>query len=203
MTRRYIDDLSSINNPYLEHLLYDDTVYYGVIHGIYPRSLLLKRLQDGLSIDYLDITICPSGRSNRLTTMLYDKREHPPLSSQFIVTYPHASSQISDMAKYNVVTSQLHRFARNIMLRADFVFRVSAVIAILYYKGYDLQRMLGLTKGLCMSKAHRYGTHSGTVMRSIEGRLHAILDDAADRLYMLIEDPEGRVRTVIRDLLLA
>jgi len=178
-------------------------VYYGVIHGIYPRSLLLKKVQDGTSIDYLDITICPSGRGNRLTTILYDKREHPPLSSQFIVSYPHASSQISDMAKYNVVTSQFHRFWRNIMLRADFVFRVSAVMAILYHKGYDLQRMMDQTRRLCMSKAQRYGTHSGVLMRSIEGKLHAILDDASDRLYMLIGDEEDRIRAVIRDLVLA
>ena len=89
------------------------------------------------------------------------------------------------------------------MLRADLVFRVSAVIAILYYKGYDLQRMLSLTKGLCMARTFRYGTRSDMIMRSIEGRLHAILDDTSDTLYMLIEDPKSRVRTVIRDLILA
>ncbi len=31
-------------------------------------------------------------------------------------------------------------------------------------------------------------------MRSIEGKLHAILDDASDRLYMLIGDEEDRIR---------
>ena len=87
MTRRYIDDLSSINSPNLQHLMYNDMVYYGETHGIYPLSLLLKKMQDGTSVD---ITICPSGRGHRLTTVLYGKREHPPLSSQFIVTYPHA-----------------------------------------------------------------------------------------------------------------
>ena len=74
MTGRYIDDLSAINNPYLQHLVCDDTVYYGEIHGIYPRSLLLKKVQDGTSVDYLDIAICPSGHGHRLTTVLYDKR---------------------------------------------------------------------------------------------------------------------------------
>ena len=54
-----------------------------------------------------------------------------------------------------------------------------------------------------MSKAQRYGTHSGVIMRSIEGKLHAILDDASDRLYMLIGDEEDRIRAVIRDLVLA
>ena len=37
-------------------------------------------------------------------------------------------------------------------------------------------------------------------MRSIEGKLHAILDDCSDPLYRLIADDEARVRTVIRDL---
>ena len=199
MNRRYIYDLSSINNPYLQHLVYDDTVYYGEIHGVYPRFLLLKKVQVGRAVDYLDITICPSGRGHRLTTVLYDKRKHPPLSSQFIVSYPHASSQISDQAKYGVIISQFHRFWRNIMLRANFLFRMT-IVAILYHKGYDMGRMLSQTRRLCFSRAERYGIHSAVLMRSIESKLHAILDDCSDPLYRLIADDEARVRTVLRDL---
>ena len=36
------------------------------------------------------------------------------------------------------------------MLWADFVFRVSAVIAILYHKGYDMERMLSQTRRLLL-----------------------------------------------------
>ncbi len=87
------------------------------------------------------------------------------------------------------------------MLRADFVFRVSAIVAM-YHKGYDMARarMLSQTRRLCLSRAERYGTHSAALMRSIESKLHAILDDCNDPLYRLIADDEARVRTVIRDL---
>ena len=37
-------------------------------------------------------------------------------------------------------------------------------------------------------------------MRSIEGKLHAILDDCSDPLYIFIADDEAWVCTVIRDL---
>ena len=37
-------------------------------------------------------------------------------------------------------------------------------------------------------------------MCSIEGKLHAILDDCSDALYRLIADDDARVRTVITDL---
>ena len=84
------------------------------------------------------------------------------------------------------------------MLRADFVFRVSAVIAILYHKGYDMERMLSQTRRLCLSRVERYGTHSAVLMRSIEAKLHAILDDCSDPLYIFIADDEAWVCTVIR-----
>lgn len=61
-------------------------------------------------------------------------------------------------------------------------------------------RMLSQTRRLCLSRAERYGTHSAALMCSIEGKLHAILDDCSDALYRLIADDDARVRTVITDL---
>ena len=86
------------------------------------------------------------------------------------------------------------------MLQADVVFGVSAIVAILHRKGYDMEHMLSQTRRLCLSGAERYGAHSAALMRSIEGKLHAILDDCSDPLYRLIAADEARVRTVIRDL---
>jgi len=86
------------------------------------------------------------------------------------------------------------------MLPADFVFEVSAIVATLYHKGYDMEHMLSQTRRLCLSRAERYGTHSAVLMRSIEGKLHAIIDDCSDPLYRLIADDKARVHTFIRDL---
>ncbi len=51
-----------------------------------------------------------------------------------------------------------------------------------------------------MFRAERYGTHSAALMRSNNGKLHAIHDDCSDPLDRLIADDEAQIRTVIRDL---
>jgi len=95
MTGRYIDDLLSINHPYLKFLLYtSQTLFYSDLHGIYPDTLLLSCAHSGTSVPYMDICIRPSGHGSRLTTVLYDKRQHEPLSSLFIIKYPDMSSNI-------------------------------------------------------------------------------------------------------------
>ncbi len=51
LTKRYIDDLFSMNNPYVLHLLYTDQHYYHPdLHGIYPRSLLVSVADVGTSV---------------------------------------------------------------------------------------------------------------------------------------------------------
>ena len=100
-TARFLDDLASINNPYMHQLLYvDQHCGHPSIKGIYPRTLLVTVADSGASVNYMDITIKPQPHSaSRLTTVLYDKREHPPLQDLFIIKFPHASSQISAAAK--------------------------------------------------------------------------------------------------------
>ena len=79
MTGRYIDDLLSINNPYLKFLLYtNQTLFYHDLHGIYPDTLLLKCAHSGTEVPFMDISIRPSGLGGRLTTVLHDKRRHEP-----------------------------------------------------------------------------------------------------------------------------
>ena len=96
MTGRFIDDLLSINNPNIPYLLYTkQPLFYPDVTGIYPDTLVLSLAHSGSSIPYMDITIAaePGGR-RRLTTQLYDKRKHPPLSGVFIIKY-HTSHQAS------------------------------------------------------------------------------------------------------------
>ena len=122
MTGCYIDDLLSINNPYRKFLLYtNQTLFYHDLHGIYLDTLLLKCAHSGTEVPFMHISIRPSGQGSRLTTMLYDKRCHEPLSSLFIIKYPHMSSNISDTAKFNIITSQYHRFLSIILSETNFV----------------------------------------------------------------------------------
>ena len=60
--------------------------------------------------------------------------------------------------------------------------------------------MFRQTKRLCLCGAERYGTPLAVLMRSAEGKFHAILDNCNDPLNRLITDDEARFRTVIGDL---
>lgn len=57
-TKRYIDDLLSINNPYLRLLLYYDQFHYHFrIIGIYPRTLYVTCAALGHTVNYMDVTV--------------------------------------------------------------------------------------------------------------------------------------------------
>ena len=94
MTGRFIDDLLSINKLYMPYLLYiKQSLFYPDATGIYPDTLVLSLAYSRSSIPHMDIAVGaePGGR-RRLTTQLYDKRKHPPLSDVFVIKYPHISS---------------------------------------------------------------------------------------------------------------
>lgn len=157
MTGRYIDDLLSINNPYLKFLLYtNQTLFYHDLHGFYPDTLLLKCAHSGTEVPFMDISIRPSGQGSRLTTVLYDKCRHEPLSSLFIIKYPHMSSNISDTAKFNIITSQYHRFLSIILSKANFVASMADVIMTLSRKGYPIHELLTRTHFLCWRHPESY-----------------------------------------------
>ena len=151
MSGRFLDDFLSINNPYLKHLLYtSQSFFYPDVTGIYPDTLELALAHTGTSIPYMDIKIIsePGGR-RRITTQLYDKRKHPPLSEVFIIKYPHMSSKISSTAKYGIVTSQFHRLRRIILQRRNFVDNMADILHTLTVKGYNTEGMLGRVRFLC------------------------------------------------------
>ncbi|DBA93817.1 hypothetical protein WJX82_008693 [Trebouxia sp. C0006] len=76
LSGRFIDDLATINNPCLWHLMYEDqSFHHPLIRVIYPRMPELKVTMEGPSINYMDVTIGPvPGRPKRLATTLLSKR---------------------------------------------------------------------------------------------------------------------------------
>ncbi|KAL3153215.1 hypothetical protein ABBQ38_011965 [Trebouxia sp. C0009 RCD-2024] len=159
-TARFIDDLLSINNPYLHCLMYYGDCYrHDRIVGIYPRTLSVTTAASGNAVNYMDITVQRQPNSvSRLTTVLYDKREHQPLRDLFIIKFPHASSNISSTAKYGVITSQYHRLRRIIMLKANFVHRIADIVRYMQFKGHDVPRMMQQVRRLCNRYLELYGT---------------------------------------------
>ena len=100
LSGQFIDDLATIDNPYLRHVMHkDQTFHHPSIRGIYP-GLELKVTMAGPSINYMDVTIGPvPGRPNRLATTLFDKRMGYPLNKLRIIRFFNISSHISDLAK--------------------------------------------------------------------------------------------------------
>ena len=134
-TLRFVDDLLSLDNPNFSKYLYRSKLTSGV-RGIYPDFLELKIEQDSThKVTFLDTEI--EHVNNRWFTKIYDKREHPPLSSIKQRKYPCPSSFISDTAKFGVITSRLHCFNRICMRREDFIQRANLFLLEFLDKGYS------------------------------------------------------------------
>ena len=116
-TRRYIDDLISVNNPRFDK----------AIEKIYPSELTLKdtTLADG-KVAYLDRQI--EIRDRQLVMSLYDKRDDFPFA---IHNYPHLDSNVPCMPTYGVYISQLIRFAKACDTYPDFLTRHQRLVATL------------------------------------------------------------------------
>jgi len=115
-----------------------------------------------------------AGSVSRLSTVLYDKREHLPLSRLFIIKYPHASSNISSAAKYGIITSQYHRLRRIIMDRNDFTFRMAGIINYMHTKGHDVTHMMSRLHKLCRRFTELYGTNPHDIYQQTATALDAI-----------------------------
>ena len=105
-TRRYIDDLISVNNPRFDK----------AIKKIYRSELTPKdtTLADG-KVAYLDRQIEIQDR--QLVMSLYDKRDDFPFA---IHNYPHLDSNVPYMPTYGVYISLLIRFAKACDTYPDF-----------------------------------------------------------------------------------
>ena len=143
-TRRYIDDLISINNP-----RFDDA-----IRMIYLSELTLKdtTLAEG-KVAYLDRLV--EIRNGQLAMSLYDKRDDFPFT---IHNYPHLDSNVPCMPTYGVYISQLIRFAKACDSYPDFLARHQRLVSTLVKQGFRY----GL---LCRKFKQFYRSHFNLISR--------------------------------------
>ena len=98
-TIRFVDDLLSCDNPIFDRYLYYSQTDSSGMRGIYPSFLTLKREQmSDVEVSFLDVLIYRAG--DVFSTKIFDKREHPPLSSISKLKYPHPSCFLSDQSKF-------------------------------------------------------------------------------------------------------
>ena len=122
LTRRYIDDLITINNSWFD----------GAIGKIYPFALPFKKtdLADH-RVAYLDRQL--KIEKGKLVMSLYDKRDDFPFRVQ---NYPHLDSNVPCMPMYRVYISQLLRFAHACDRYSDFLARHKRLVRTLLDQGF-------------------------------------------------------------------
>ena len=75
------------------------------------------------------------------TAKIYDKREHPPLSSVDQSKYPHPTCFLSYRSKFGIITSRLHCFARICLRKVDFIHRARIFLREFAQKGYSKRQI--------------------------------------------------------------
>ena len=137
-TKRFIDDVGSINN---------DGLLVKEKGKIYPKELVLNEENEcDKKGTFLDISI--SVESNQFITKTYDKRDDYNFE---IVNYPDLSGNIPKANAYGVFTSQILRYARVCSLKNDFMDRVVMLIDKLIMKGYK-KPLMKKTLGKCLHR---------------------------------------------------
>ena len=147
-TKRFIDDVGSINN---------DGLLLKEKGKIYPKELVLNEENAcDKKGTFLDMSIAVE--SKQFITKTYDKRDDYNFE---IVNYPDLSGNIPSGNAYGVFTSQTLRYARVCSRKTDFLERMKTLVTKLCLKGYK-KHILKKTLGKCLHKHpwinQKYGT---------------------------------------------
>ena len=111
----YFDDIISFNNKRFKEFISD----------IYPKELTISETTESTSVaSYLDL-LFTRGKSNNITTKLYDKRD---AFGFHIVNFPFMSSNIPSAPAYGVYASQLIRYASCCSNYSDFSLHHRALV---------------------------------------------------------------------------
>ena len=112
-TRRFIDDLNTINNDgYLEE--------YHRNGSIYPEEMQLnKENEDDKKATFLDLE--EEITDNTIHVKTYDKRDAFKFE---IVNYPDLSGNIPRKPAYGIYSSQIIRYARSCSREQDLITRI-------------------------------------------------------------------------------
>lgn len=165
---RYIDDLLVIGIQDFDGMRY-------LPEGIYPKGVLELNLADsGWDVPYMDIHIRQNKRRG-LISAIYDKRLDDKFTGIQVIRYPHIESFLSNTAKYGIVTSQMHRFARRCSLRSDYVYNASLVIHRMILKGYLIRMIWPIVRRFISNHPEIYsGDQVGTWVGRIKRKLREL-----------------------------
>jgi len=172
---RFIDDTESINNNYLEQLLYTNQTFFG-IRGIYPPELLITLSEQADHSDYLDITISSRNGNGRspLKTTFYNKFSKAEFAALALIRYTHNSSNLARRLKDNILTGRFHALRRNLTDKSSFCNTIASILAQLTHRGYSNHRLLRRLFQLLKDYPYLYGDASRTTQQRIRHLMHAL-----------------------------
>jgi hypothetical protein len=131
-TRRFLDDITTINNPQFESYQYD----------IYPEAMLTLNLENQhLPLHCLDVHFYFHTKKHCIATKLHSKRDDPKFYSLPFTRYPHPNSFICRAILYNTFTTELHRIHSVNTFFDTFATDVIFIINYLITKGYTRHRL--------------------------------------------------------------
>ncbi len=85
------------------------------------------------------------------------------------------SSNISETAKFNIITSQYHRFLSIILSKDNFVTSMADVIMTLSSKGYPIHELLTRTYFLCWQHPESYSIQADKLITHISTAVHRLM----------------------------
>ena len=156
-TRRFIDDLATLNNnKHLENNW----------KNIYPKELVLNKENDqDQAATFLDLDIKLQG--NIFITSLYDKREAFNFE---IVSYPDIRGNIPENHAYGVCIGQVLRIARNTTKKEEFIARTVVFLQKLENKGYNSCQLQNTIKK-CLRQhsviTNKYNTTATAILQEL------------------------------------
>ena len=177
---RYIDDISSLNNPYFSNLLYTDQSFYN-FHGLYPRQLELTLTSPSPSLNYLDITISSMNSDNKtpLHSSFYNKFSEPAFRSLSIIRFTHASSNISKHIKRNLLTGVFHRYRSNLTNPRSFIHSMAVTFVNLQRSGYSSYELRSFLTRLCRNYPGSYNIQHQALSRRILLRAKRLMENSS------------------------
>ncbi|KAH7429047.1 hypothetical protein KP509_09G028400 [Ceratopteris richardii] len=162
--RRFVDDLFVPDFSSFQDFMYLDNDAFG--GGIYPKNFCeLNCTSHGDSCAFLDLKIFQSPFG--LEVDIYDKRLEPEFASINMIRMPHIDSNISHLAKYGVVCSQLFRFSRLCSSLSSFVIQCCQLISLLVQKGYLFKKVSKKVRTFLLRNKFIYGSSSFHVFKLI------------------------------------
>ncbi len=147
LSGRYMDDINTLNTL-VDHFLNEPGTGCPErnIPYIYPSWLDLKETtlnSQHTRTHFLDIDIHYHACCDSFSTGLFDKRQEYDID---YIRFPHRYSGIAKRIPYNIVTSQLHRFARVCNSRDTFVAASTDLVRALEEKGYSKRHIWARVK---------------------------------------------------------